>query len=133
VLILLARLMRSSFRYDDLQFRFGGEEFIVVMKAPAQGDAHIGVERFRQKVEAYAFPRVGKVTVSIGYVQILSNDVPVVALGRADAALYYAKQHGRNMSCNYEQLIAKGLVKEIDIKYGSIELFRNPALKNQGE
>lgn len=123
VLILIARLMQSCFRYDDLLFRYGGEEFIVVMKAPAQHEANIGLERFRQKVEHYAFPGVGKVTVSIGYVRIASNDVPVVALGRADAALYYAKEHGRNMTCNYEQLIADGSIHEAMVKYGSIDLF----------
>jgi diguanylate cyclase (GGDEF)-like protein len=131
VLILLSRLMTSSFRYDDPVFRYGGEEFIVVMKAPAPREANIGLERFRERVESYAFPSVGKITVSIGYVQISSSDVPVVAVGRADAALYYAKKHGRNMTCNYEHLIAEGLLKETDIKYGSIELFKNPSLKNE--
>jgi len=129
VLILLARLMKSSFRYDDPVFRYGGEEFIVVMKAPALADANLGLERFRQKVESYRFPRAGKITVSIGYVQISGSDVPVVALGRADAALYYAKHNGRNLTCNYNQLIADGKLQKIDVQYGSIELFRHKPLK----
>lgn len=133
VLILIARLMQSSFRYDDPLFRYGGEEFIVVMKAPAQREADIGLERFRQRVETYSFPRIGRITVSIGYVQISSNDVPVVALGRADAALYCAKKNGRNMTCNYEQLIAGGELQETDVRYGPIELFRNPSPNNAGE
>jgi two-component system cell cycle response regulator len=133
VLILIARLMQSSFRYDDPLFRYGGEEFIVVMKAPAQREADIGLERFRQKVEAYSFPRIGRVTVSIGYVQISSSDAPVVALGRADAALYCAKKSGRNKTCNYEQLIARGELQEADVRYGPIELFRYPSPNSGGE
>jgi two-component system cell cycle response regulator len=129
VLILLARLIKSSFRIDDLIFRFGGEEFIVVMKSPSQQDAEIALERFRLAVQNYSFPQIGRITVSTGYIQISSSDVPVVVLWQADQALYYAKKQGRNRACSYEQLIAEGKIKENAINISTLELFKNTFLK----
>lgn len=108
VLILIVRIMQASFRQEDLMFRYGGEEFIVVLKVPEKKDAANAFERFRRTVEAYDFPQVGQVTVSIGYVQITGNDFPLTVVGRADKALYYAKEHGRNCIFNYETLVKQG-------------------------
>jgi diguanylate cyclase (GGDEF)-like protein len=133
VLILVARLMRSSFRCDDLLFRYGGEEFIVLLKAPSQNDANIALERFRTMIEKHAFPQVGEITVSIGYVTISKADVPVVVLGRADQALYYAKEHGKNRTCSYEDLTARGELRDVPIRIGTIELFTSPRAKQQSD
>lgn len=108
ILLLFARIMIKTFRESDLLFRYGGEEFIVVFK-----DAHLEkglaiLERFRRAIEAYPFPQVGKVTVSIGAVQIQANELPTTLIGRADQALYFAKEHGRNQVCSYEKLLAEG-------------------------
>lgn len=108
VLILVVRIMNATFRKEDLLFRYGGEEFIVVLKVPDKKGAAIGLERFRKTVEAYKFPQVGQVTVSIGYVQITGDDFPLTVVGRADKALYYAKEHGRNCLFNYEDLVEQG-------------------------
>jgi len=112
VLILLVRLMQASFRKDDLMFRYGGEEFIVVIKTPNKKDALGAFERFRKNVETFKFPQVGRVTVSIGYVQITGNDFPLTVVGRADKALYYAKEHGRNCLYNYEDLLLQGKLSD---------------------
>lgn len=108
VLILIVRIMQTAFRQEDLMFRYGGEEFIAVLKVPEKNDAATAFERFRRTVEAYDFPQVGRVTVSIGYVQITGNDFPLTVVGRADKALYYAKEHGRNSIFNYESLVERG-------------------------
>ena len=100
--------MQASFRQEDLIFRYGGEEFIVVLKVPEKKDATSAFERFRCTVGAYDFPQVEQVTVSIGYVQITGNDFPLTVVGRADKALYYAKEHGRNCIFNYETLVEQG-------------------------
>jgi predicted signal transduction protein with EAL and GGDEF domain len=50
------------------------------------------------------------VTVSIGFASI-TNETPVVILGHADQALYYAKANGRNQVCHYDELLAKGLLE----------------------
>lgn len=110
ILLLFARIMIKTFRESDLLFRYGGEEFVVVFKdAPLEKGVAI-LERFRQAVESYPFPQVGKVTVSIGVVQIKENELPTTLIGCADQALYFAKEHGRNQVCSYEQLLAEGKI-----------------------
>ncbi len=111
VILLLARLMRSCFRDEDLLFRFGGEEFIVILLAHSAHEARIALERFRELVTRHRFPQLDHVTVSIGLTQILANDVPATVVGRADQALYHAKENGRNRLCEYEALRASGALK----------------------
>ncbi|MCP5107344.1 MAG: GGDEF domain-containing protein [bacterium] len=108
ILIMVVRMMQSTFRKEDLLFRYGGEEFIVVLRVPNKESAVIAFERFRKRLESYQFPQVGKVTVSIGYVQIKDDDFPLTIVGKADKALYYAKEHGRNCLFNYEELVEQG-------------------------
>jgi diguanylate cyclase (GGDEF)-like protein len=108
VLVLLARLMRSSFRYNDQLYRFGGEEFVVLMRCTNASDAHGALERFRKRVEDHDFPQVGTITVSIGYAPLLADDTPGAGFDRADKAVYYAKAHGRNQVCSYPELVASG-------------------------
>ncbi|MGV7211167.1 GGDEF domain-containing protein [Oxalobacteraceae bacterium A2-2] len=113
VLILIANLLTSSFRAQDRVFRFGGEEFVVLLRSSTLADASKTIERFRANVAAHTFPQVGKVTVSVGYVSIRPYEAPVVVLGRADQALYYAKSHGRNLACHYDQLVGDGLLQTV--------------------
>ncbi len=108
VLILLSRKMKRIFRQRDQLFRFGGEEFIVVLERTTLDSARKVLERFRHGIENFHFPQVGKVTISIGFVRLDKADVPTSIVGRADQALYYAKEHGRNQVCFYEELISEG-------------------------
>jgi diguanylate cyclase (GGDEF)-like protein len=107
VLLLVANILRGSFRSQDRVFRFGGEEFVVLLRSATLESARKILDRFRQNVEQYDFPQVGKVTVSLGFVSI-TNETPVVILGRADQALYYAKEHGRNQIRFYDELVEAG-------------------------
>ena len=108
VLLLLARLMRGSFRFHDQLYRFGGEEFVVLMRCDSAEHARQALERLRERVQAYAFPQVGTITVSIGFSVLLPHDTPSGAFGRADKAVYHAKEHGRNQVCSYQALVASG-------------------------
>ena len=108
VLVLLARLMRSSFRFNDQLYRFGGEEFVVLMRCPSAADALAALERFRKRVEDHDFPQAGSITVSIGCSPLLPDDTPGAGFDRADKAVYYAKAHGRNQVCSYPELVATG-------------------------
>lgn len=108
VLLLLSHIMRRIFRQHDKLFRFGGEEFVVVLDRTTLENAKSVLERFRRTVEQYDFPQVGMVTVSIGLVRFDKPDVSTSIVGRADQALYYAKQNGRNQVHFYEDLIAAG-------------------------
>jgi len=123
VLLLFSNLMKTTFRDNDLLFRFGGEEFVVLLAATDIAHAPIGLERFRAAVENYKFPGIGQVTVSIGVALISSHEMPRTTIDRADQALYFAKQNGRNQVRSYEELVLQGLLKEQNIQAGEIELF----------
>ncbi len=114
VLILIANLLTSSFRAQDRVFRFGGEEFVVLLRSTTLDNAKKIIDRFRVNVESHDFPQVGKVTVSVGFVSISAFEAPVIILGRADQALYYAKSHGRNLACHYDELVEGGLLQTIE-------------------
>nr|HMS79320.1 GGDEF domain-containing protein [Burkholderiaceae bacterium] len=110
VLLILAQTMRAQFRPVDRLYRFGGEEFVVVLARTAPQVALLPFERLRAAVAARTFSRVGRVTVSIGVTRIGSLDDAAGAFGRADAALYHAKQNGRDQVHAWEDLVAAGLL-----------------------
>ena len=112
VLLRMGELMRKTFRGGDRLFRFGGEEFVVILNAANEKLAALSFNRFRTSVESHEFPQVGKVTCSIGFTAVSDMDVPTDVVGRADEALYFAKEHGRNQVCCYEQLVAEGVIEK---------------------
>jgi len=129
VLVTLSQLMRQSFRFDDQLFRFGGEEFIIVLQPATAENAFKALERFRAAVATHDFARVGKITVSVGYSHLRAYDTPSDAIDRADEALYFAKRHGRNQVDGYERLVAAGSLMPKTIRTGEVELFEEPAPK----
>ena len=123
VLLLLARLMRECFRFHDQLYRFGGEEFLVLMRCSGEAEADVALARLRVATEKHLFPQVGNITISIGFSEIRVGDTPSGAFERADRALYHAKSHGRNQVCSYAALIACGALVEQAAKVGDMELF----------
>ena len=122
VLLLMARLMRGSFRLDDRLYRFGGEEFVVLMRCADAAAATLAFERLRGNVEKHLFPQVGHITVSIGFTELHASDTPSGAFERADKAVYFAKGHGRNQVRHHADLVAAGHLAD-DAKVGDVELF----------
>jgi diguanylate cyclase (GGDEF)-like protein len=122
VLLLLGRLMRRSFRYYDDLFRLGGEEFAVLMRCEQASDCHKVLERLRENVAGFEFPRVGRITISLGVSQVRAGDTPAWCFERADKALYQAKQQGRNKLCNFDDLVNAGSLLEPS-RVSDIELF----------
>lgn len=108
VLLRVANLMKQSFRFSDKLFRFGGEEFVVMLRPTVLVNAKRAFERFREAVETHEFPQVGRVTCSIGFTRIDPLLPPSDTLGHADAALYFSKENGRNQVGCYELLIEQG-------------------------
>jgi diguanylate cyclase (GGDEF)-like protein len=97
VLIAFCRTAVAALRVSDLFGRTGGEEFTCLLPDTSRGDAIAVAERLRCEFAAVAFTGDGysfTVTVSIGVVEV-KHDL-VSALAAADAALYRAKQNGRN-------------------------------------
>jgi two-component system cell cycle response regulator len=95
-----ARLTRSLRKYDYAG-RYGGEEFFVLFSNTTSELARSIAERFRKDVEDTAFSwenEMLKLTVSIGISQYIPGETPERWISRADAAMYRAKQRGRNQT-----------------------------------
>jgi len=122
VLLLLSRLMRTSFRFHDHLYRFGGEEFVVLMRCADDAAAMLAFERLRANVERHQFPQVGRITVSIGFTELKPGDTPSGAFERADKAVYFAKGNGRNQVRHHADLVAAGHLAD-ETKVGDVELF----------
>lgn len=123
VLLLTAQLMQGHFRENDYLFRFGGEEFVIILRAADRQQAHHAFERFRTAIATHPFPQVGQVTVSIGVTQMDPTIFSASLLDQADKALYHAKDNGRNQVCFYQTLLENGVIREHEIVSGDIELF----------
>lgn len=111
ILLLLSYVMKQNFRTRDLLFRFGGEEFIVIFRVSSKEEAYKALERFRNTIQEYRFPQIETVTISMG--ATLINEMNYLAseiIGRADQALYHAKQSGKNQLHFYENLLENGYV-----------------------
>jgi diguanylate cyclase (GGDEF)-like protein len=105
VLRALADALRSQLRAYDLAGRFGGEEFIILLPQARETDARIVAERLRTYVAALEIPvdddphciTFVRLTISVGVAAIdgVSRELTDL-MAAADAALYYAKETGRN-------------------------------------
>jgi diguanylate cyclase (GGDEF)-like protein len=122
VLLLISQEIKRCCRGADQLFRFGGEEFLVVLDQASDAGALIALERLRGAIETRRFPQVGRITVSLGYTRIDRGDIASRCVERADAALYYAKAHGRNNVQSFESLCAAGELNH-ECASGDVELF----------
>ena len=123
ILIHLAQIIRFGFRDEDLQFRFGGEEFVILLSATDQIRCAQILERFRRSVEEYSFPSVDKITVSIGVVEFTRGTFHVTSIDYADQALYRSKGQGKNQITFFEDMVSQGIAKKEEIEGGDIDLF----------
>ncbi len=99
VLQLIAERLLAGLRASDIAARWGGEEFLMVMKGCDLTEGQRIAETLRQKIEAAAIVVNGQtipVTISIGVSQYDGTELPDLTVNRADAALYEAKNAGRN-------------------------------------
>lgn len=98
LIMLIADVIKKEIRQQDYAFRYGGEEFLVVLNCHHEV-AHKVAERIRTQFEAARFDVADGVlhkTVSIGLYEIPQNSSFEAALDIADKALYQAKNRGRN-------------------------------------
>jgi diguanylate cyclase (GGDEF)-like protein len=96
VLAELAKLLRERTRQVDVLARFGGEEFVIVVRRSPPGSFRIAAEKLRVAIAEHEFPHVGHVTASFGIADCRPGDDASTLLARADEALYLAKKGGRN-------------------------------------
>jgi diguanylate cyclase (GGDEF)-like protein len=100
ILRKLGRIMTTTFRKTDTCCRYGGEEFLIILPTANLENACRAAEKLRRIIETEVFEFNGKridVTVSCGVATIdIFHETAENTISRADAALYYSKNHGRN-------------------------------------
>jgi diguanylate cyclase (GGDEF)-like protein len=101
VLLALADVLRQELRTNDVGVRHGGEEFLVILPGTSGSQAFEAAERIRTEIGRLAIPLEGaieSITVSVGVATFDGLETDDALIARADAALYQAKQSGRNRS-----------------------------------
>jgi len=101
VLSALGQALLEHLRPTDLSVRYGGEEFVVILPSADLAGARIAAERLRRAVKTtpivtHQGATLPSVTISIGIAQLSGDEDAASVLGRADVALYRAKNLGRN-------------------------------------
>ncbi|WP_095107146.1 sensor domain-containing diguanylate cyclase [Pseudomonas sp. Irchel 3E20] len=102
VLAGFSRDLESCLRQSDIICRWGGEEFIVLLKDTDGQDGLMIAEKIRTRIEEQRYDYQGQtlqITVSIGLTTLQPDDTLHSLLSRADQAMYRAKQTGRNRTC----------------------------------
>ena len=115
VIIMLAQILNSNTRKEDLVGRYGGEEFCVVLPGMTIEESLKVAERIRLRVKDESSKRYQngpRVTASIGVASIKDNpDNPGTLNIFADEALYFAKENGRNRVVSYASMNSESNLK----------------------
>jgi diguanylate cyclase (GGDEF)-like protein len=99
VLMGIGRIILENLRESDSAYRYGGEEFAIVLVESNKKNAAKYAERLRSLIQRTAFEEIS-VTISVGCSQLKNRkDTPQSFVKRVDDALYKAKQTGRNRVC----------------------------------
>lgn len=122
VLLLLARKMEDALGEQALLYRYGGEEFAIIL-LDEPDTAQQRLDSLRQQVADHAMPQIGNITISIGHAPITQQSLPPNLIEEADKALYFAKGHGRNCVYSHTVLQQAGLIAPPLQHHGEIELF----------
>ena len=97
VLVRIADIARRQTRASDLVGRMGGEEFVWILPDAGAHETRHAAERLRKAIERESSSGpLPAVTASVGYASWRDDDDAGTLLARVDAALYAAKQAGRN-------------------------------------
>ena len=94
--------LQQCLRESDIAVRWGGEEFLLVLRGCDVAEAQRVAENLRQSIEHVPFDVSGQslvVTISIGVAQYDGSELPEQWINRADTGLYAAKHAGRNRVC----------------------------------
>lgn len=124
VLRRIGEYIKSSIRSIDIAARYGGEEFGVILPETRLMDAQVVGERIRKTIEAKTNSRAMPVTISVGVASWPIDGVMKEELiNRADKALYFAKQSGRNRVCLSTDLVdtnSSQIEKELEVNPKSL-------------
>ena len=99
ILIFIANILKKTLRDGDKVFRYGGEEFVIVLNRIEDKQCQIITNRMLKLISGnkliYKGQNIG-VTISIGTTKYVNSDTPDTLIHRADSALYTAKNNGKN-------------------------------------
>lgn len=107
-----AKIIKEVMRTTDVLARYGGEEFIIILPATPQDEAIKVIVRVQRELTKNFFLHRNErvlITFSAGVAERKPGELPDSLIPRADAALYHAKQSGRNRVIG-----AEGLISSVD-------------------
>jgi len=126
ILRKMGELIKSSIRKLDIPFRYGGEEFTVILPEARLDNAYKVAERIRKTVESKASLKAMPVTISVGVASWPSDGITKEELiDCADKALYRAKQTGRNRTCLSADIVKSGtpaIGEELEARRGALNI-----------
>jgi len=109
--------IRMSIRNVDIAFRYGGEEFAIILPETPLENAYIVGERIRERIEKITSAEAMTVTASLGIAYWATDSVTKEEIiGRADAALYLAKRTGRNKTCLSSEVAKAASLESAELK-----------------
>jgi len=123
----IGKIVKSSVRNVDQAFRYGGDEFVVILPQTARGDAYVVAERVRGQIAGEMEKKAIAVTCSIGLASYPADGVVADELVNVtDNALYYAKRTGGNRICLSSKILPKppdnGGITGIDTRSDSLSV-----------
>lgn len=92
-------LVSSHLSKNECLYRFGGEEFVIICSQLDCQQASSLAEDIREIIENHTFEQDLKITISLGIAEYKTEETGLEWLGRADKAMYRAKDAGRNLCC----------------------------------
>lgn len=104
VLIEIAALLKDNVGEEGIVARYGGEEFIVLLPNAAKEQAIIISNAINEAVRTHVFEHVQHVTISIGVSTYRVGDNESTMINRADRALYYSKESGRDRTTHFRDI-----------------------------
>jgi diguanylate cyclase (GGDEF)-like protein len=102
-----ANVLQSEIRSSDYVARWGGEEFVILVSENNSTQAAELAEKLRKSVMSLSVPPIEQMTCSFGVAQIMKGESFKQLCNRADAAVYKAKELGRNQVCFADETVAK--------------------------
>lgn len=104
VLRRMANILRDNVRLSDTVGRWGGEEFLIILPHTNIDQAFTAAEQLRLAMAGEIFPEGIRQTCSFGVAGYIAGNTSDAIVGRADKALYRAKNSGRNRVCRTQEL-----------------------------
>lgn len=123
VLVRIAQTLRASFRTEDYVFRYGGEEFAIILHSATYEDTAKIIERARASIERIPFSGLSTMTISVGVAELVPGSFYLENVEEADRALYHSKENGRNQVTFYQAIQEKYVKTNHSGSESEVDLF----------